>query len=418
MRKTELTEARAPKKRPSGIQLSAVILSLILAIGFWLYVIATDSPTGEGTVDASVTLVGTDTLSGTFGYSVLTGYDNTAEITLRGRQREIDSLRAEDLIAKIDLTDITQPGSYQKKVQVTPPTGMEVVRISPEYITVEVDVEKTVNVPVLEPEDTYTLEEGVKFRRSYSTQTISVKGPQTVVDKIYGVRCQVELGEFVNTVTKTVPVRFVDEAGQEIVNRYLVPSQSTLSITYTLYKEKTVPLVLDVQTLLSGERVTGINVNPATITVQGAPEQIDALEQIVAKKITTADMTGMTSTFTGTVTLPDGLTSPTGAVTYEASARVYGCAQTRVTVPVEQIHVFAPESLEYSIKEASVSVNVRTTYAAQSQIDSSALVVTANLSSFTEDGTYPVELLVSVAEDKQNLCYVVGTATVTVRLSK
>ena len=403
-----------------AVNVTVVVLSLLLAFGLWLYVVSTESPTGQRVFESvPVKISGTDTLSGTYGFSVLTGYDSTARITLRGKQSALNALDAEDLAAKVELADITAAGSYEKKIQVTPPAGLEVVSTSPSTLVIDVDVEKTVSVPVLDPEETYTLAEGVQFKRTYSAESISVRGPQTVVDKIHGIKCSVELGDFVENVIKTVPIRFVDEAGNEITDRYLVPSQNTLTITYTLYKEKTVPLVLDVSTILPAERVSQ-SVSPSQITVQGPPEQIEALTEVVAKKVSTAEMTSEYSRFFGTVALPEGLSSPSGTIQYTAETSLSGALTTRLSLDLsgDNVVVTEPKGLKYRFESETVGVNVRTQYDYFSRVDATSLLASVNLSSFTTPGTYPVEVTLSVREADQKICYVTDTVTVNVILSK
>lgn len=404
-----------------SVNVWVVILSLVLALGLWLYVVAAESPTGERTVhNVEVRLSGTDTLSSLYGFSVLTGYDTTASVTLRGRQSELNALDSEDVLAKIDLSDITAAGSYHKKIQITPPSGMEVVRVTPEYLTVDVDVEKTVFVDVLEPEETYSLSlPDVKFNRVFSAERIAVRGPQTVVDKIAGIKCQVDLGELTENVTKSVPLRFVDAEGNEITDRYLVPAQNTLVIQYILYKEKTVPLVLDVSTVLPGEKVNQ-RVVPETITVQGSPERIDELTQVVARKISTAEMTNNYHRVTGTVTLEDGLTCPTGIVNYTAETYLTGpLTTTRVALDLagENVVITPPSDLAYRFEEDSVWVTVRTQYNYLAQVDANSLLASINLSAYTAPGTYPVTLTLSVSEEDSGICYVLDRVTVNVVLS-
>lgn len=411
---------RTPQSTSRSSMIVAIVLSILLAFGLWLYVVVEESPTGQRTFSSvPVKLVGTDTLSSTYGFSVLSGYDTTVEVTLRGRQSELNALSEEDISAKVDLSDITAAGSYTRKIQVTPPSGTEVVATSPTEQVVEVDVAKTVSVPVLEPEETYTLAEGIRFKRTYSAENISVKGPQTVVDKIYGVKCLVDLGEFTENVVKTVELRFVDKEGNEITDRYLVPSQNTLTITYTLYKEKTVPLVLNVVPLLEGEQVTQ-SVTPSSITVQGAPEVVDSLEEIEVKTITTAELPSTQSHFSGTVPTIDGITYSEGTVNYTAEVYLSGSSVVRRTLDLEsdEVTVTPPEGFTYTFSATTVGVNVRTDAAHYAEVDNARLTASVNLSPFRAVGTYPVNITVSVKAEDSDICYVIGTVTTTVTLSK
>ena len=408
------------KSRRGKIRLLPALLSLLLAFSLWLYVASTESPTGQKTVsDIEVKIVGADTLSNTYGFSILSGYDATAEVTLSGKQSALNALTDGAVTARVDVSDITAAGSYTKSIQVIPPSGMSVVRCSPDTIVVDVDVKESVSVPVLEPEETFALPEGVNFTRSYSAESVQVTGPKTVVDSIYGVRCQVELGEFTQSVTKSVPIRFVDKENNEITDPYLVPNPSTLAVTYTLYKEKTVPLVLDVKALLEGEKITQ-RVTPEKVTVQVAPEEYDDLTEIVVKTLTSADINGAESTFTGTVELPDGVVSPVGTIKYEAALSLSGSLSTTANLDLsgENVNVSVPEGMKYSFAQDSANISLRVRRGALSGLDISQLEASVNLSSFTEPGTYTVPLSLAVPEELSDVCYVTGSVNVKVTLTR
>ncbi len=415
-----LFSKQTPQTSVRRFNVIALILSVLLACGLWLYVVSTESPTSQRVfTSVPVKFTGMDTLSGTYGFSLLSGYDTTVDVTLRGKLSTLNALDEEDISAKVDLTDITSAGSYTKKIQVSPPAGTEVVAVSPTDLGVDVDVEKTVTVPVLTPEETFTVAENVQLKRTYSVQSISVKGPQAVVDRLHGVKCLVDLGEVKENIVKTVPLRFVDKDGNEVTDRYLVPSQNTITISYTLYKEKTVPLVLDVSTLLEAERVTQ-TVTPSHVTVQGPPEQIEALTEVVAKSLTTAEMKSEYSTFSGTVPVPDGLTFPEGTIQYTANAVLSGITTTRVSLDLsgDNVIVTAPEELQYRFASDSIDVNVRTQYNYLPQVGADSLVASINLSGHKLEGTFPVEVTLSVAEEDRSYCYVIDTVTVDVTFYK
>lgn len=409
---------RTPQRASRTSTIVTIILSVLLAFGLWLYVVVAESPTGQRTFNSvPVKLSGTDTLSGTYGFSVLTGYDVTMEVTLRGRQSELNALNDEDITAKVDLSDITAAGSYQKKIHVTPPNGTEVVHTSPSDLVVEVDVEKTVSVPVSEPEATYSLSGNQKLSCNW-TKSISVKGPQSVVDKIARIKCQVsDLGELTESCTKEVSYQFVDKDGNEIANRYLVPARNTVTVVYELYEEKTktVPLVIHVSTLLSDESVTS-NITPAQITVRGSAEVIDGLDEIVVQQVSTADFDKETVRYSGNVPLPEGVVSTEGDVAYQAEVSLSGVATTRVSLDLEgdNVVITEPADMHYSFATRTIGVNVRASELALARVDANSLLASVNLSSYQESGTYTTNVTLSVREEDRDICYVIGSATVDV----
>ena len=270
-----------------------IVLSVLLALGLWLYVVSLESPSAERTFDeVKVKISGVETLEEAREFTVLSGYDYSVSVTLRGRRSVLDTLTAEQIVAKVDVSDIAEAGEYDKKIKFYPPSGTEFVSSSSEILSLNVDEVKTTSVPVLEPQATYTLAADVHVEHTMSPAAVSITGPAMVVDKIKGAQCAFDLGEYPSgKITQSAEFILVDQNGSVVESPYLRigDNRKTIVFEFSFYKEKQVPLVVKCDTDLDGEYVD-IQVTPNTVTVKGAPEKIDALTEVVVQNIHSRDL--------------------------------------------------------------------------------------------------------------------------------
>lgn len=404
-----------------GINVLTVVLSLLLAFGLWLYVVSTESPTAERTFDEiKVQISGVETLEESHGFTVLSGYDYSVSVTLRGRRSVLNALSSEQVVAKVDVSDITEAGDVEKKIKIYPPSGTELVSSSSEILAMNVDRVKTVSVPVLDPQATYTLSADVHVAYKASPETLSVTGPELVVGKIHGAHCVLNLGENpVGKVTQSAEFSLVDEHGNVIESPYLriADNRKVIVFEYSFYKEKEVPLKVDYTPALNGERVE-TNVNPSTVTVKGAADQIDQLEEIVVHTVNTKDLgVGLNTFEKSTYSLPDGLINAetgTSSVSYDFTATLRGSTDQSVFVmsTAGNVAVRLPENLKVASADR-MEVVFRTT----GWVSSGMYTVELNLSDVTSPGTYDITPKVTVKNEYANTCYVKNVGVIQVTLS-
>ncbi len=397
-----------------------IVLSVLLALGLWLYVVSLESPSAERTFDeVKIKITGVETLEESHQFTVLSGYDYSVSVTLRGRRSVLDTLTAEQIVAKVDVSDITDAGEYDKKIKFYPPSGTEFVSSSSEILSLNVDGVKTLSVPVLEPQATYTLKADVHAEYEMSPRAVSVTGPAMVVDQIRGAQCVLNLGEYPSgKITQSAEFVLVDVNGTPVESPYLrvADNRKVIVFEYSFYKEKEVPLVVEYDTALEGERVD-VKLSPSTVTVKGAPEKIDALEEIVVHHVNTKDLALGENKFDVSVySLPDGFVNvETGnpSVSYEFTATLYGSSDSSVAASytARNVNVLLPEN--FSIKDAE---RMEFVFRTNQEVRSEMYLVELDLTGISAAGTYDVIPKVTVRPEWTNCCYIknVGVIQVTV----
>lgn len=96
-----------------------MVLSVVLAIVLWVYVVGVLNPDSSGPVrNLPVEFVGTDALESR-GLMIVSGGEQTITLHVSGKRDALQSLSAETVSITVDVSSITQPGQYESEYLVS-----------------------------------------------------------------------------------------------------------------------------------------------------------------------------------------------------------------------------------------------------------------------------------------------------------
>ena len=127
-----------------------VILSLIVAAIFWMYVMAEVNPAATKSIkDISISYIHTDMLTER-GLAMSAGSASTLDIEVTGSRSALSSVTAGDISATVDMA-VAVKGDNEIAITVRVPSGITVTRksISKISATVESLVSKEVDVSIM-----------------------------------------------------------------------------------------------------------------------------------------------------------------------------------------------------------------------------------------------------------------------------
>ena len=124
--------------------IAARILCALAAVIVWLYVMNIDRPDFEKTfTGVPVSIENEKMIADEYNMSVISGYENTVNITVTGKKSEINKYTAQDIAAFVDLVSVNQPGKHQLEIVASAPGGLTVTAVSPSSAVVYTDVLST-----------------------------------------------------------------------------------------------------------------------------------------------------------------------------------------------------------------------------------------------------------------------------------
>jgi YbbR domain-containing protein len=283
------------------------LLSLLLAILIWLNASQSNDPTRLQSYQIPIDFIGQPE------NSTLTTSDENVVIIVEARLSILDQLTAASFTAVADLSQLDLGEDVVADVDVQPKLrGVTITSSSPNDVTVRLEQLVTREVPVV-------LDIRGSVARGHTQgdpllvpEVITVVGTEAQVNRLDSARVTVFLDNASETAVSTPVPIFYDRQGR-------VASTSGLKSVSHEEVQVTIPVTESADFAdkfievnwrgapAEGYRLLGITVSPPSILVQGVPTRLNEITQIRTEPI---DITGLTETFTQTVTLelPEDIT--------------------------------------------------------------------------------------------------------------
>ena len=372
-----------------------IVLSLLIAIGIWAYVIGETNPADTKTFrDIPITLINGHILDES-GLAVRDVSVETVNVSLTGSRADINKIDEEDIAASVDLSDAAM-GENHLRVDIRIPDSAELEDKSVNKVTVTVErkVSKEFDIRPEYAGNFTSEQEPITVEMNH--ETVTVTGAESLVDKVDHVCAKVS-GE-VTKKMKTINSELtpVDKNNQRIDRLKL--SSSSVQITAQLAVLKTVKLEVPVEDRSNDAFEKKVSV-PKTITVKGCSRDVDAVSTITAEPVDITEIENNAELEIVPV-LPEGV---------QISDKSKGTLVAKITVTKLEEKVFTfkadeiileglSEELEAKTEEQEIKVTISGKAEELSEIEKEDIILSADLSDFSE-GTHRAELTVECRKD-------------------
>ncbi len=410
------------RKRGSFIY---VIFAVICAVVLWFYVVGVDTDMAEKKfTGVSITLENAQRMQEQYGFSVLSGYNLTADITVSGRKSDINRLKASDVAAWADLSAVNAAGENKLTVQADLPDGMTVTSCYPQSITVYADETTTkavaVDVRVVSMTKGGDIEIGDPV---LDRQTVNVSGPSNLLQRIEKATVSLDLGNVTSSFDITGSVVLTDGSGAVVESPYVRSDTTEVTVSYSVYKTKQVPVSVDFINGYLSEDDVSVKITPSALKVKGEPQLIDSLSTLVIRQFderTLVDQSTDVILAADSLSLPDGVSLDDGAALAEGlqvNVRLLNSQrEAAVLLTGDNVQVSVPAGINYSFTQEFLAVKLRGSAAALEQIAPESIVLKMDLSGYTSAGIKTnVPVTVEFASGEE--AYVVGEYSLSVTLS-
>lgn len=348
-------------------KLSALLLSIIVAFSLWLYVVNNVSQEDSATISGiPVTMVGESVLNER-NLMVTDVSTKTVSLRLSGARSELSKVNAGNILVKVDLSQIYEPG---ERIPLTYKPGYPGDVASnafveesknPGSVYVSVDYRRTKDIPV-----------AVKWTGTrsgnylYDTENalldypaVNIVGPAAVVDQIENAIIEVDLSQRQESFSESFRYTLCNAAGEPVDAEQIVTNVEEVRLDVQIQRIKDVQLKVD---LVYGgganEQNTVVKLDTETIRVSGGTAVLDALGYtLTLGSINLGELEkGTEQTFP--ITLPEGVTNQTGVNEVKVSVRFVGLRTKEFVVEnIQSVNI--PEGMEAEIISANLTVKVR-----------------------------------------------------------
>ncbi len=364
----------------------AILLSVAIAFGLWLYVITYVSPNSEETYyNIPVVLEGESVLNER-GLMCTSTSSSTVSLQLAGARSDLIKVNQSNITVKANLSAITEPGqkinlrytiSYPGNVA---QNALETLSQSDFYVDVEYrrvkDVPVVVQYDGTRSEDYLYDTENVQL--DYST--VNIIGPASVADKIRQAVIEVDLTDQSESISESYRYTLCDEKGNPVDAAEITTDVEEIHLDMKIQRIKELRLVAQV-TYGGGatEENTTVTINPASIRVTGSDAALAELGDSYTLAEIDLRSVEKSQNMLYTINLPDGITNQTGVNEATVSIQFSGLSIREYTVAnIQAINV--PEGMEVEIINANLTVRVRGASGQISQLTGDDITVVVDFS--------------------------------------
>lgn len=402
----------------------SLLLSLVLAIGLWMYVVTTVSPNSKAEFsDVPVSFDGESWLLENRNLMITDGMDATVDLVLSGNRSDLNKLNKSNITLKVDLTKVYEAGETSLTYTMLLPSDVPSGAITPESrnpVAVKLKVEKRLTQPVpVNVVFTGSVPEGFiadteSIVLDYAT--VNVTGPASKVEPIKQARIEISLEDQTESVSESYRFTFCDEEGNPVDVEQITTDVAEVHLDLKVQRYKEIPLKLNV--IYGGgatEGYTRYELNPSRLRVSGSDAVLEDLTELVLGTVNFAEQTENTQ-MTFPINLPEGVTNLTGLTEATADIRFVGLSiKEFATKNIKVTNV--PEGLEYELMNEVVNVTLRGPVAVINLIKPEDISVDVDLSG-KEVGATTVKANITVRGNTDGVVGAVGTYTVSVTLKE
>ena len=401
-----------------------ILMSVLLAVLFWLYVRAELDPSQTSWFyHVPVEITGSTVLTRQ-GLTVANLSQSTVDLRIEGPASVLDSLSRsrKDLSVTLDVSKCTEG---ENKLVYTPNWPVNINTDS--IVTIDRDPE-TITVTV---EKLYTSSFNVEFQLkgtvadgyqagtpAINPETVVVSGPAEQVSRVKKVVAVLETEDLDQRFAGDLPLILLDENGEQLTDAEVTLDSPTAYVVLPVVVVKDVPLTVNFQPG-GGATIDDITyeINPKSLMVSGAESDMESLSEISLGSVDLSKVVG-TNTFTFPIDLDASLENVTGSTSATVTVTVNGLDTRSFDVDNIQM-VNIPDGYQVTLATQVRTVKVRGKQEDLNNIDASQLSIVADLSDVDFTGLYSVPASkVKVYLNADSSVGVIGDYTVVVNVSR
>lgn len=374
------------------------ILSVLMAIILWTYVIGIDNPTTKSEITVPVKLVNTDSLAQA-GF-ILVGYQDTVKVSIEGRKKDIQAVKAEGFTAEANLGAAYRvKGHNLVPVEIkNKPANIDVENRA-YYIDVELDemVERSFPVQVVIEKDKFPKDGYSYLAPSVKPTEVLLKGASRNIGSINSVVVKPDISNAVSDVAVSLPVQVLDKNGKSIYDVVDV-TPKMVDVTIPIQRAKEVGInVVTTGKFPAGVFEREISSSPRTVTITGSEDAVNGINAIDTQPI---PLDGITSNTVrqAKLNIPEGVTVSGNIQTVNVNISVETTISRTFSVLVSQINL--PEGLKAELLTNTIFVTLSGQESTLNSVTASDISAVVDLSSAqAEDGEYEFDVNVSIPEN-------------------
>ena len=378
-----------------------VVISILVAIAVWVYVDVEKAPDRTKTIrDIPVEFSGESTTLADKNLMLLSGYDTTVDLTIKGPKRELVKISTDKVRRVASTSSLESVGVHTLRWDPIYPDGVQSSALTVDWaskykVTVTVGELYTKEVPV-NCTVTGQVADGYFTGETVLDPTLLVlRGQRDDLLNVAYAKLTVDISDATRSVIQTESVQLYDNNDNPVDNSNIRTNASLIQAKVPVLTTKEVSLAVELSGVpgVAGQSIK-TTVTPASVRLIGEADVLEGINEIVLATLYIEDLE-MWQQNSYVVTAPDGtwLANSNEVATVEISME--GIEETTVTVDSFS-YTNVPSGLYPEIL-SSLDVRLWGLTDELAELDASALTATADLSGVTEPGSYRVPVSVTIS---------------------
>ena len=379
-----------------------IAISILAAIAIWLYVDLVRQPSVPMKVkDIPVEFSGESTTLADKGLMLLSGYDTTIDLTLKGPRRQLWQIDKDDIRIVVDTSSITEVGSQSLTYQVIYPDGVSKNSITVDWasayrVTVTVGELYSTEVPLVcevtgTPKKDFYAEDPI-----LDTNKILLHGQRDDLINISYAKVTVDVTGSDKSYENALAFKLYDYNNIEVVNAAIRPTVKLVQVRVPIKTTKEVPLEMIVRESAGSTRdQVSFSIDPKSVTLAGEKDVLDAIQSIALDTVYLQDISE-SQTMYYEILAPEKTEIVGDNHSATVTFTVTGVTEKTVTVSHFQVER-VPEGFTGICTTESIQVTIRGLATEIEAVTEDNIIAVIDFSSLTAEGEYtlPVNIVVN-----------------------
>ena len=345
-----------------------MLMSAVIAIGLWAYVVTVVSPESEEIYRDIPVVINGESLLNERGF-IITG-EKAPQVTmlkLYGNRSDLRKLNSRNITIVMDVSRITETGEVELTYSISypgdiPGGSIQVMEQMPERIQVRVSEKKSAKVPVRVEYVGKVPEQFIvdKLNQEVLYDTVTVEGPAEVIETIDHAKIKVDLEGKTETINRSYQYTLCDAQGEPVNASSVTTNIAEIPLKLVIQMVKEVKL--SVKVVPGGganSNNTVIDLSPLSIQVAGNELLLQDLDVLELGTIQLGECEdGFVKLLDINSLLPTGVTNLTSNVTATATLHFIDL-ETKVLKITNIRTLGVPVGCTAEVLESDVTIKVR-----------------------------------------------------------
>ena len=401
-------------------KLLSLCLSIVLAIGIWLYVITVVSPESQDTFRGIPVQMQSVALLEERGLIITDISHTEVALQLSGNRTDLIQLDGGNIRVYADVSTIYEAGLHEIPYSISfsgaaSNGSLEIESRSPNTIqvTVEKKISKKLDISVeyqgAVPEGYLTDEANLQL----STHSVSVSGPQSILSTITGAKIKIDLSNRTETISATYPFVLVDSDGNAVTSSAVTTDVNTIHVNLKISQFKQVSVKFDVL-YNGGATPQNTSVVPSVDSIQIVGHK-NLLADINEIHLGTIDLSQYPANITQRfpVDLPDGVSG----ISFVDVAIQFTGLETKTLQVSKFVPVNVPDGMHVTFQQKPLNITIRGTKAELESITEDNIVAEVDFS-ITREGASSMPVKIVINTDKPTNAGAIKSYTVDANMQR